>query len=81
MSEKQMKEVKAMCRAFCLANKIVWTRKFERRYIKEFFETRRMQIQSIVERRKLGIYKERRKSVRGTWPPIPVTPAKEGETD
>ena len=83
MSEKQIKQIKEMCRSFCLANNIKWSRGFERRYVKEFFQTRKMQIQSIVERRNLGIYKERRKSIRykANSVLVPPPPATEGNTD
>lgn len=64
MSEHQIKEVKKMCKAFCISANIKWTRKFERMYVKEFFSARRMDIMSIARRRALGIYKERRKSAR-----------------
>ena len=82
MSEHQIREVKAMCRTFCLVNKIQWTRKFERRYIKEFFETRKMNIKSISERRALGIHKERRKTQRHPEGSVLVPPpAIEGDPD
>lgn len=82
MSEKQMKEVKVMCRTFCIANKIKWSRTFERRYIKEFFESRRMNIESISKRRSMGIMRERRKEVRHKEGSVFNTPpAVEGDTD
>lgn len=64
MSEHQIKEVKKMCKAFCISTNIKWTRKFERMYVKEFFKARRMDIMSIARRRALGIHPERRKTTR-----------------
>lgn len=88
MSGKQVKEVKKMCRAFCIKYGVKWSRSFERAYVKEFFGTRRLQIVSIHKRRKLGILTERRAKLRGTEehsvlapPEFKPQPAEEGDTD
>lgn len=87
-SGKRNREIKKMCKAFCISAGIKWTRKFERMYRKEFFASHSMQIKPLAVRRAEAA--DARRHAKTEQKPAPslqskvgsnLPPATEGEAD